>query len=276
MAKMRPFLKWAGGKFKLVDDIVSMLPGNKRTLIEPFLGSGAVFLNTEGYKHYILNDVNCDLITLYKTLQAKGKTFIDDVAPFFSGQFNNEQSYYQMRDQFNASKDPYERSLLLIFLNRHCYNGLMRYNKSRHEFNVPFGRYSRPYYPEDELHAFYEKSSKARFVCEDFQKVMCRARSQSEIYADPPYFPLSDTAKFTSYSADGFDLSDQQRLADTARKMASSGVSVLISNHDTPGTKKLYKGAKRKYIYVRRSISSKATERNKVREVLALFKPPKK
>ena len=271
MNKIRPFLKWAGGKYELVEKIASLLPQDKKTLIEPFVGSGVVFLNTN-YQHYILNDINCDLITLYKILKDKPDTYIDDVKPFFSGKYNDEKKYYQLREKFNKSQDPYERSVLFLVLNRHCYNGLTRYNNS-HQFNVPFGKYKSPYFPQDELYAFSEKSVRARFTCQDFQKAMSQARSSSAIYCDPPYVPLSASAKFTSYSAGGFDLTDQERLVEMAWKKTASGVPVLISNHDTTYTKKIYKSTKREYLDVRRSISSKATERKRVREVLALFEP---
>lgn len=269
MPKIRPFLKWAGGKFKLTEDINALLPSGKRTLIEPFVGSGAVFLNTD-FQHYVLSDINNDLITLYQTLKDSPDTFISDVKHYFSGRYNNEKRYYSLRDKFNQSTDHYERSVILIAINRHCYNGLMRYNLSG-AINVPFGRYKSPYFPEDELYAFAEKSKKARFVCQDFSKTMNQARNNSCVYADPPYVPLTPTANFTSYSAAGFNQRDQERLVQCAWDKAKSGIPVLISNHDTPYTKKLYKGAKRRYIDVSRSISSKITERKRVREVLALF-----
>ena len=269
MVKIRPFLKWAGGKYDLIEDIVALLPSNKRTLIEPFVGSGVVFLNTH-YKHYILNDINPDLITLYQILKDRPSEYIQDVKIFFSGQYNTEKKYYQIRKQFNSSQDAYERSLLFLVLNRHCYNGLTRYNQNK-EFNVPFGRYKSPYFPEDELFAFSEKAKKARFICQDFEKAMKQARNNSTCYCDPPYVPLSETASFTNYSGDGFDLNEQERLAKVAERMSLSGIPVLISNHATPYTKKLYTKAECQYLNVRRSISSKITDRKKVKEVLAMY-----
>ena len=269
MVKIRPFLKWAGGKYELIEDIIALLPTYKRTLIEPFVGSGVVFLNTD-YKHYILNDINPDVINLYKVLKERPQDYVGDVKAFFSGKYNNEKKYYQIRKKFNLSKDIYERSVLFLVLNRHCYNGLTRYNLNN-EFNVPFGRYKSPYFPEDELHAFSEKAKKARFICQDFESAMKQARKNSVIYCDPPYVALSKTASFTNYSGNSFSLSDQERLVRISEELSLSGVPVLISNHDTPYTKNLYNNAECHYLNVRRSISSKVTDRNKVIEVLAMY-----
>ncbi|MDK7224658.1 Dam family site-specific DNA-(adenine-N6)-methyltransferase, partial [Proteus mirabilis] len=141
MKKKRAFLKWAGGKYPLVDDIKRHLPqGN--CLIEPFMGAGSVFLNTE-YDSYILADINSDLIHLYNTVKLYPEKFMKDAQLLFTPQMNNAEEFYQLRQDFNQSTDPYQRSVLFLYLNRHCYNGLCRYN-SKGEYNVPFGRYKKP------------------------------------------------------------------------------------------------------------------------------------
>ncbi|MEI6893617.1 MAG: Dam family site-specific DNA-(adenine-N6)-methyltransferase [Colwellia sp.] len=269
--KHRAFLKWAGGKYSLCDVIAKMLPKERR-LIEPFVGAGSVFLNTH-YDHYILNDINQDLINLYKILQDKPDSFIEDAKKFFNAEHNQADTYYQLRKDFNDSKDSYFRSLVFLYMNRHGYNGLCRYNQ-KGGYNVPFGQYKRPYFPENELNYFAEKAKKATFVCEGYRQTFSRAQQGDVIYCDPPYVPLSKTASFTSYSGNGFGLDEQADLANAAEEVSKDGtVSVLISNHDTIWTRKIYEHAvKIKSLKVARTISQKTTKRQKVAELLALYK----
>lgn len=270
--KHRAFLKWAGGKYGLSDVIRKMLPEGER-LIEPFVGAGSVFLNTD-YSEYLLNDINQDLINLYKILQSKPEQFIVDARKIFSSSNNQSDAYYQLRADFNQSKDTYYRSLLFLYLNRHGYNGLCRYNKSG-GYNVPFGKYKRPYFPEEELNYFADKAQKATFVCEGYRSTFARAKSGDVIYCDPPYVPLSKTASFTSYAGNGFGLDEQADLANAAEEVTTSGkISVLISNHDTIWTRKIYEHANemKSSIKVARTISQKGNGRKKVAELLALYK----
>ncbi|TYK65243.1 Dam family site-specific DNA-(adenine-N6)-methyltransferase [Colwellia echini] len=269
--KHRAFLKWAGGKYSLCDVISNILPKESR-LIEPFVGAGSVFLNTD-YDEYILNDINQDLINLYKIIQQQPETFIEDARKFFTPEYNNAETYYQLRSDFNESKDSYFRSLVFLYMNRHGYNGLCRYNK-KGGYNVPFGKYKRPYFPEKELNYFAEKSQKATFVCEGYRATFERAQAGDVVYCDPPYVPLSKTASFTSYSGNGFGLDEQADLANAAEEVSENGkVTVVISNHDTIWTRKIYEHAtKIKSIKVARTISQSATKRKKVAELLALYK----
>ncbi len=132
----RPFLKWAGNKYRIIDHVRESLPQGKR-LIEPFAGSAAVFLNTD-YEHYIINDNNPDLIHLYNILKKEGATFIKKCRYYFTPRFNNEEQYYKLRQKFNDSRNTYKRAILFVYLNRHGYNGLCRYNL-KGGYNVPFG-----------------------------------------------------------------------------------------------------------------------------------------
>ena len=269
--KHRAFLKWAGGKYRLCDVISKMLP-NERRLIEPFVGAGSVFLNTD-FDEYILNDINQDLINLYKIVQVNSDSFIEDARKFFNPEHNQAERYYQLRADFNASKDSYFRSLVFLYMNRHGYNGLCRYNK-KGGYNVPFGKYKRPYFPEAELNYFAEKSRKATFVCEGYRQTFARAENGDVIYCDPPYVPLSKTASFTSYAGNGFGLDEQADLANAAEEVSENGtISVVISNHDTIWTRKIYEHAvKIKSLKVARTISQSANKRKKVAELLALYK----
>jgi len=228
-------------------------------------------LNSE-YKRYLVNDINSDLINLYKVLQENGEEFISYAKRFFTEENNQEEIYYAYRDRFNSIEDLNEKSALFLYLNRHGYNGLVRYNASG-GFNVPFGRYKRPYFPLKEMKYFYLKSKKVVFASIDFQKAMDRAKKGDVVYADPPYVPLSATSSFTSYSSNGFGATEQMQLAKKARQLSLRGVPVLISNHNTAFTRKAYEGAKINKFWVQRYISCKGEERNKVSELLALFEP---
>ncbi|GLX83928.1 site-specific DNA-methyltransferase (adenine-specific) [Thalassotalea loyana] len=270
--KQRAFLKWAGGKYSLSDVINKMLPKGER-LIEPFVGAGSIFLNSD-YDNYLLNDINQDLINLYQILQQKPDQFIEDARQFFTPENNDAEVYYQFRKEFNESEDKYFRSLMFLYMNRHGYNGLCRYNKSG-GFNVPFGKYKKPYFPEQELNFFAEKSQKATFVCESYRQTFTRVKSGDVVYCDPPYVPLSKTASFTSYAGNGFGLDEQADLANAAEEVTTDveNTSVLISNHDTIWTRKIYEHANKiKKLKVARTISQKGSNRKKVGELLALYK----
>jgi DNA adenine methylase len=263
--KNRAFLKWAGGKFALTEQINQRLPKGRR-LIEPFVGAGSVFLNSD-FDEYLLNDINPDLIEMYKIIKRRPKQFIADAKYYFQDKFNDEETYYRLRDEFNDSSDPYKRSLLFLYMNRHGYNGLCRYNKSG-GFNVPFGRYKKPYFPEKELLFFAQKAKKATFTCKPYQKLFKHLRDDDVLYCDPPYAPLSKSASFTSYASDGFTLDDQANLARLARE---SKCSVLLSNHDTRLTQELYRDAHCEKVLVSRTISSNSATRLPVGELFALF-----
>ncbi|MBU1437632.1 MAG: Dam family site-specific DNA-(adenine-N6)-methyltransferase [Gammaproteobacteria bacterium] len=270
--KQRAFLKWAGGKFNLVEAISGHLPAAD-VLVEPFVGAGSVFLNTN-YSHYVLNDINADLIHLYKFLQSKPAQLIADARLFFTESHNEKANYIEIRQQFNQTQDPYLRSLQFLYLNRHCYNGLCRYNQSG-MFNVPFGSYKKPYFPEAELLAFAEKATRATFVCLDYQQLFAQLPKGAAVYCDPPYVPLSKTASFTSYAKNSFNLDDQADLASLSEQAMLRGHDVLISNHDTSWTRKIYQGAELHSIQVGRSISQKGSTRGKVAELFALYRSAK-
>ncbi len=267
--KNRAFLKWAGGKYSLMEEITLLLPsGNK--LIEPFVGAGSVFLNTD-YKQYVLNDINPDLITLYTTLRDTPDEYITAAEALFCAANNQPERYYEMRVEFNTTLDPFFKSVLFLYLNRHGYNGLCRYNLSG-KFNVPFGRYKAPYFPKKELYYFAEKAQRATFTCESYENSFKRARKNNVIYCDPPYAPISKTANFTQYAGNGFGLKDQQNLAVLAYKISQQKrVPVLISNHDTELTREFYHQASITKLQVSRTISQKGHKRQKVSELMALY-----
>ncbi len=268
MEKHRPLLKWAGNKYQILEHIMAVLPSGNR-LIEPFVGSGAVFLNAD-YKEYLLADSNEDLINLFLTLQREEESLIEYCRSFFTSETNTEGRYYELRKEFNSTSDSRLKAALFLYLNRHAYNGLCRYN-SKGGFNTPFGQYNKPYFPEKEMRRFVDRARRATFRVADFRETMKLAGRGDVLYCDPPYVPLSATSNFTSYSSGGFGREDQSALAELAEELASRGVPVLISNHATEFTLNAYKSARIEQFDVQRFISCDGDNRGTAREVLALF-----
>lgn len=265
---MRPFLKWAGGKHRLAPKIIEHLPLGKR-LIEPFVGSGAVFLSSD-YKSYLLSDANADLISVFNYLKNDSDKFIKYCDTFFTQDSNNETHYYLNREEFNTTLNEHKKAALFIYLNRHCFNGLCRYNSSG-KFNVPFGRYTSPTLPVEEMLYFAKKAERASFEVADFVDTMSKATPGDVVYCDPPYVPLTATANFTDYASGGFGNLQQKKLAEMAEKLRSNSIPVLISNHDTEFTRILYEKSSMSFFDVQRFISSKANSRGKAAELLAVF-----
>ncbi len=271
-ANSRSALKWAGGKKRVIGDILKVLPvKGKKRLVEPFVGGGSVFLNTN-FDDYLLIDMNKDLISLFNIIKNQSAEFINDSQQYFKGDYNDPEKYYELRKQFNATQDPYLRALLFLYLNRHGYNGLCRYNKSG-GYNVPFGRYKHPYFPKLELEFFSKKAQKATFLQGDFETAFAQLKTDDVVYCDPPYSPINRTANFTAYAGNSFTDDDQRRLVACAEKAKLQKIPTVISNHYVDFTRELYKNAtKRELFQVQRSISQKGKGRVKVKEVLALYK----
>lgn len=279
-----PFLKWAGGKRHLVPFIAKTLgllpgdaegPGLRRwtRLIEPFAGSAALSLAlADAFESLWLNDVNADVINVYAALRDAPEEFIGVARELFHPGLNDAAAYYRLRDEFNRCRCPQRRAALFLYLNRHGYNGLCRYNRAG-EFNVPFGRYKRPYFPEVELKAAVDVVRKARLTSIDFEDVLRCAGPGDVVYCDPPYVPLSPTASFTDYASRGFGPAEQERLAAAAADAARRGALVAVSNHDTEWTRALYRDADVYHVQVRRTISCNGRSRGVVGEILAVYWP---
>ncbi len=266
---MKAFLKWAGGKSRISEDIKKYLANGKR-LVEPFVGSGAIFLTTT-FEEYLLCDTNVDLINLYNNLKQSPDELISKTDEFFSSENNTESKFYEFREEFNALESQnIRKSALFVYLNKHAFNGLCRYNRNGF-FNVPYGRYKSPKCPLEEMQAFSAKSKFATFKCQDFEKTFKETMKQDVIYCDPPYVPLSVTSSFTSYSKFDFNLEDQLRLARSAIASQTKGIRCVISNHDLDITRKMYEKSDIYDISVQRNIASKSSSRKKVKEIIAVF-----
>lgn len=233
----RSIFKWAGGKFGVLEQIFRYLPEGKR-LIEPFVGGGAVFMNA-GYQENLLNDVNADLINFYKTLQREAHSLITLAHRFFQD-YNTQEGYLAVRNAFNKQVyDDLHRAAAFLFLNRHCFNGLTRYNQAG-EFNVGYGKYKTPYFPLQEMEAFLGAEGRSEFVCGDFAAVIEAAGEGDVIFCDPPYEPLPNTEGFTNYSGHDFKFEEQKRLVSLLTDAHRRGAKVLITNSGAPNIRELY------------------------------------
>ncbi len=273
MSRIRPFLKWAGGKYRLLDRSLPERVGARR-LVVPVAGSAAVFLNASCPEAWI-NDASRDIVACWRCLLREGEDFIARAQALFTPENNTPGRYYALRERFNASPDPGERAALLIYLNRHGVTGLRRCNASG-AHNVPFGRYRSPVFPGGAMRAFLERARacSCRFTCMDFREVFAGVRPGDAVYCDPPYVPLSATARFTAYNGGAFTVRDQEDLAALARRACEDlGATVVVSNHDTPLTRRLYEGARLVSFDVRRVISCRAEGRGSVRVLFAVFRP---
>ncbi len=269
MEKNKPFLKWAGNKYRCLENILESLPVANR-LIEPFTGSGAIFMNTN-YPHYVLAEGNKDLIALFCHLQREGESFIAYCKQFFCTLNNCASQYYQLRQRFNLCTDLRQRAAIFLFLNRHGYNGLCRYNQSG-KYNVPFGRYTKPYFPHTEMLHFHQRSQRATFLHGDFRHTFTVAQPGDLIYCDPPYAPRLQSSNFSSYTSQPFGEKEHVILAELAIEHANRGITVVISNHDTEFTRHHYRDSEIKSFPVRRWINCQAEQRTVVQELVAIFR----
>ncbi|ECF8073719.1 Dam family site-specific DNA-(adenine-N6)-methyltransferase [Salmonella enterica] len=288
---IRSPLKWAGGKREVVPDLRKHLPKAK-CLIEPFVGGGSVFMNTD-YDRYALCDSNAALMNFYQHMTYNTAALIDLAWKFFKGG-NTPEAYEGNRKTFNEitlshdkSRSQYlEWAALFLYLNRHGFNGVYRANL-KGEFNVPFGKYDQPYFPYVEMRLFAEKArdTGTRFVCADFRTTIraltgicpdisfhADKLSDAVIYCDPPYLPLSDKDSFTHYNGKAFTENDHRALvAHLIEAEQFYGVKSVISNSDTPATRAIYSPFRLHKLNVKRSVSASTEGRKKAPEVIGVL-----
>ncbi|EAM6649311.1 Dam family site-specific DNA-(adenine-N6)-methyltransferase [Salmonella enterica] len=265
----RSFLKWAGGKYSLLPELDRLIPAGKR-LIEPFVGGGSVFLNSDKHERFLLADVNADLINLYQMLAVAPDSVIAEAIKAFR-HLNDAENYTAIREAFNTWQlNAIERAAAFLYLNRHCFNGLMRYNLDGF-FNVGWGKYKAPYFPEKELMAFRKKSSACVFMNAGFERTLRLAGDGDVVYCDPPYEPMPGTAGFTSYASGGFSWDSQVALAESCVAAHRRGAKVFISNSTAPRVIELYErhGFTLHRVNARRSISSKGSTRETANDIVA-------
>ncbi len=266
-SQARPFLKWAGGKGRLLSQYEPFLPAAIDTYYEPFLGGGAVFFHLAGrVRRAVLGDINPELVNVYRCVR-------DEVEPLIRHLRDHQRwhcpdYYYTVRARQQLST-PVERAARLIYLNKTCYNGLYRENSQGH-FNVPVGRYKNPAICDAYL---LRQASTALQIAEihtfSFDHLLERSLTpQDFIYFDPPYHPISPTSSFTGYSRYGFTGVDQERLAGLFRALAAQGLRLMLSNSDCELIRELYQGFELHPILAARAINSRAGSRGKISELL--------
>ncbi|MFQ5400503.1 MAG: DNA adenine methylase [Anaerolineae bacterium] len=263
----RPFLKWAGGKTRLIDELTSRMPAQFAGYHEPFLGGGALFFGlyrAQRIRQAFISDINAELIDAYIAIRDR----VDAVIELLLQYPHSEEFYYELRSLDPWKLDLPERAARMIYLNKTGYNGLYRVNRQG-KFNVPFGRYKSPkYYDHDNLKAVSNALQEISINCIPFDTVLENAQAGDWVYFDPPYAPLSKTSNFTTYHVGGFSAEDQERLRDVCLALTEKGVYVTLSNSDTPPIRELYSGFIIGEVLANRAINSKGGKRGKIRELM--------
>jgi DNA adenine methylase len=266
----RPPVKWAGGKTQLLPELRKHVPPRFDRYFEPFVGGGALYFSLAP-PEAVLVDSNADLIAAYEAI-ASSPNLLIRLLRSADEQYAQHgiEFYYRVRDVI-PHETPLDRASRLIILNKTCFNGLYRVNKSG-KFNVPAGKFKTPptICDEENIRACSRRLQLASINCGDFEPHVQEAKRGDLCYFDPPYIPTSATADFTSYTADGFGYDDQARLRDCAASLKRRGVTVLLSNSDTPLARRLYDCSpfKVRRVEARRAINSKGGKRGAVGELI--------
>ena len=264
-------MKWAGGKHRLLPLLLPLLPAADR-LIEPFVGAGSVFLGTS-YSGYLLNDANPDLMALWAALKSDADMLVQAAQLYFDEEFRSDAAYRQVRHDFNATTESFERAVRLLYLNRFGYNGLYRVNRQG-GYNVPYGNPKKvPGFPALQCQLAAERLQRAELCSGDFEQVMEKGGEGDVIYCDPPYLKSTCGESFSAYTASGFGQEDHLRLVRAAQAAAGRGATVLISNHDTADTRTLYREFEFHMLKVRRSVSAESSSRRMASELVAVLRP---
>jgi DNA adenine methylase len=269
-ARLGPVLKWAGGKRQLLKQILRRLPDKIGTYYEPFVGGGAVFFALSSERRFeraVLADRNRELVEVYTVLRDDVEALIVRLERLP----HSESAYYRIRAE--RPRSMLGRAARIIYLNKTGYNGLYRVN-SRGEFNVPFGRYTRPKICDAErLRAAARALSGVELLVEDFETVCLRARKGDAVYLDPPYLPRSRTASFASYHSEPFGLDEHRRLANVFADLGRRRVAALLSNSDTEDTREIFSAFAVDTVSASRPINSNAARRGLVSEILVSPSP---
>jgi DNA adenine methylase len=274
--EVRPILKWAGGKRRLVPALAELLPSDfhTRRYVEPFAGGAAMFFALAPCRA-LLADINADLVALYRAVR-------DDPASVAAHLIELERAhsaahFYDTRARYNARSYRSEAELAawFVYLNKTCFNGLYRVNRQGH-FNVPHGRYAAPTIADAvALRAASERLQSTHLAAGDFATTLRDAGAGDFAYLDPPYVPTSPSANFCGYAAAGFAQSEQERLCETFRALDRRGARVLLSNSDTPLVRRLYRGYRLHPVLAHRCVSSRSGSRGLARELVVLNYEPR-
>jgi DNA adenine methylase len=263
--KTGPFVKWAGGKKQILDRLKTRLPESYGTYYEPFIGGGALLLDVQPSRA-IINDTNEQLLNIYRQLKINTEIVISAVN-LLDAEPCDTYRYMEMRDVYNkkisANELDAQCAALMIWINKHCFNGLYRVN-SKGLFNVPYNNKTNGVsINADNLRniGIFFRNNSIDIRQGDFEVACSDVALGDFVYFDSPYIPISETANFTDYTKDGFSLEDHKRLANLVRRLDSIGAKVMLSNHNVPLVHELYKGFKIETVDVRRSINRDASKR---------------
>lgn len=263
--KMTPVLKWAGGKTQLLEQIADRMPSEYNNYYEPFLGGAAVLFGISPARAFV-NDGNEQLVNLYTQLKVAAESVIAKVNEMDAASCTKEL-YYAVRERYNAKiagrELDAECAALMIWMNKHCFNGLYRVNR-RGLFNVPYNnRAGGRSIDESNVRAIsgYLRNADITITCLDFEEACGGAAAGDFIYFDSPYVPESATASFTDYTTDGFSLADHERLAALFQRLDGIGAKLMLSNNDVPLVRSLYKGYRIQSLDVKRMINRNANKR---------------
>ena len=285
----KPFLKWAGGKGQLLDEISDSLPaefGECTTYLEPFIGGGAVLfhmLENHSFEAIHVSDLNPELVLCYRTIKTNVESVISHLRNlserYPEDQDGKSDMFYRVRKEWNGKvgladtatgDDAALRTAQTIFMNRTCFNGLFRVN-SKGEFNVPIGSYTNPrILDEDNLRAVSEALQDVMIHLGSYEECETLVDGRTFVYFDPPYMPISTTSSFTSYSKDGFGEQQQVELGALFKRLHEKGAKLMLSNSDPENGffDELYAGFRIERVLATRNINSKGEGRGKISEIL--------
>ena len=272
MIKGKPFVKWAGGKRQILDKLKEYVPAEYNTYYEPFIGGGALLFELAP-KHAIINDLNKELMNVYKVLcdEEKFKKMCRILNNYEAN--HSEEFYYEIRNKdrnkntYNKLSD-YTKAARTIYLNKACFNGLYRVN-SKGEFNVPYGKKIKVNtYDGNNLITVsnYLTMNDIKILNVDYKEALKTAKKGDFVYIDPPYD--SDTTIFTNYTETGFNKDSQRELASVFKELSDRGVFVMLSNYNTTLVQELYKDYHIHIIEAKRNINANAKKRGNVFEVI--------
>lgn len=289
--RAKPFIKWVGGKSQLIEQLDAQLPADfgsweNVTYIEPFVGGGAMlFYMLQRYPNIqraVINDINSDLVCCYQTVRDQVEALIESLRDYeqlylaLQTEDNRKDFYMAARSRYNEKNlDSIENTTLFFFLNRTCFNGLYRVNKSGF-FNVPFGKYANPTICDpDTLRMDSELLQRVEIMNGDFEETFQHAQGNTLFYFDPPYRPLSDTSSFNDYTKEAFNDDAQIRLKEYCDRIHAAGYHFMLSNSDCKGKNEadnffdvLYEAYQIERVWASRNINAVASKRGKLTEIL--------
>lgn len=278
----KPFIKWVGGKGKLIPELVKLFPKKFNNYFEPFVGGGALFYEVKQKNNIAfssINDINKKLMIAYKQIQKNPKKliiFLKNIEIEYKKLSLKEQGkyFYDIREKYNKENlDDITTAGYLIFLNKTCFNGMYREN-SKGEYNIPFGDQKNPTICDEKNILNVSKClENTEITTLSFEESVKNCKKGDFIYFDPPYYPINITSSFTSYHKNTFGPDEQKKLRDVFTTLVKKGCFVMLSNSNTDFIRELYKDFDINELYAARSINSNGNKRGKIKEIVITSYP---